>query len=92
MILLKSVDCKVFNKPSKTDLGPEELWLSPQIDLISTWQNCRVFGVKTFPSTLSKNEADPKDVHQGGQSWQSPEVRKHEEEKERCLVRGAGAP
>lgn len=49
MILLKSVDCKVFNKPSKTDLGPEEeLWLSPQIDLISTWQNCRVFGVKTF--------------------------------------------
>ena len=49
------------------------------------------FWSENFSSTLSKNEADPEDVRQGKQSWQSPEVRKHKEE-ERCLDQGCWGP
>jgi len=50
------------------------------------------FWDKNFSSTVLKNEADPEDVDQGKQSWQSPEVRRHEEEKERCLEQGCWGP
>lgn len=87
----KRVDCKVLNQPDKLIAKRRTFPVTANrydkhlLKLPSFWN-------KSSSTTVLKNEADPKDVDQGKQSWQRPEVRRHEEEKGRCAEQGCWGP